>query len=208
MNQKQLIITIVIALLVGAAAGGGVWYWQNQKNKRLENQISDLKKQVESLKGGSNSGETSENDLTKDWKTYESKEYGYSIKYPKDWYFKDNIIKNWKSQETGEGGLDKNMARVDLLPVRSVITSLEAFVENEIKAMEEFAVKITKQEKMTVNSLEGIKIEGAFEDDAVIFITFYLLKDNKIYTISAYAGAGTSEKIQETLDNILNSVVI
>ncbi len=64
-----IIIIVVCALLVG-----GIVIWQYYGMPKEEEEVS---------------GEKLPEDETADWKTYRNEEYGYELKYYKDWTYKD-----------------------------------------------------------------------------------------------------------------------
>ena len=68
MNRKGITPIVIILIIVGVLVlAGGVWYWQNQKEKE-----------------GPKPGEIT-TDETANWKTYRNEEHGLEFKYPEDW---------------------------------------------------------------------------------------------------------------------------
>lgn len=91
---STIVVILITAFLSLTVAGGGVWYWQNQeaqkqktdsdkKTQELQKQVEDLKKEIEEAKSSDKDSETV------NWKTFSSTSYGYSIKYPSGWVYKD-----------------------------------------------------------------------------------------------------------------------
>lgn len=74
--QNQSIWTIILPTIIITAliVGGGIWWWQKSS---FEKEKETLQRQIEELEN-----QVSE---TSDWKIYENEEYGYQLKYPRDW---------------------------------------------------------------------------------------------------------------------------
>jgi len=84
-------VKIFVAIVITAAvAGGGVWYYQNQKAEKEQNdlnqRISDLEKKTaeSSITDENPSGPTTDQ-VAVTWKTYKNGLYGFNLQYPSNW---------------------------------------------------------------------------------------------------------------------------
>lgn len=86
--NKVLLITLV-TLLAAALTGAGVWYYMDQK-------AQNEKKSDENQTTGTNTPPTEEKtgtvDETANWKTYTDHEQRFTVKYPSDWSFQEDIV--------------------------------------------------------------------------------------------------------------------
>jgi hypothetical protein len=91
MSKKSIAIAIIaiIILIVGA----GVWKWQ--ENKKVEEvKKQEIAKQNEVKK--EEEKQKTEVDMN-DWKIYRNEEFGFEVKYPREWNFRnDNKLGNDK----------------------------------------------------------------------------------------------------------------
>lgn len=76
-------------IVIAGVIGGGVWYWQ--KNKSVDNQPTIVNQPVATTTAEVNQNSTSTStqqitDETANWTVYRNQTYGYSIKYPNNWY--------------------------------------------------------------------------------------------------------------------------
>lgn len=88
MNQKGISSIVIILIIAGVLAiGGGVWYWQSQKEKPAA-----CTQDAKLCPDGSYVSRTGSNcefaacpevkDETANWKTYRNEKYGFEFKYP------------------------------------------------------------------------------------------------------------------------------
>ena len=99
MEQEKGISTltgILIALLVAIIAAGGIWYYFNYYlNPAIEESSSGTQITIpEKESEEAASEEEATTGETADWKTYTNTKYGFSFKYPKDWYVHENDNEN------------------------------------------------------------------------------------------------------------------
>lgn len=92
-NHRILVLTLTVLLTAGVI-GGSTYYVLNQQNKAQQEYIDALRRDTLISKSGSNNEATkietpTVEDETVDWKTYTASKYGYSIKYPSSWVYKD-----------------------------------------------------------------------------------------------------------------------
>jgi len=104
-NTKTIWIAAVAVIITTLITGGGVYAWQNSSNKSIEQnlqqQITLLQNQISELKEAQKTQETTTQETTiketntpvantnSDWQTYEDKNSGFSLKYPKTIPFKN-----------------------------------------------------------------------------------------------------------------------
>lgn len=95
-----ILIVLIFSIIAAIASGAAVYYYsigktqveQKQKEEekeKIEKELEDLKKEYEKLKAENEQLKGSEEAETSDWKTYSSSKYGVSIKYPRNWVYKD-----------------------------------------------------------------------------------------------------------------------
>ncbi|NTU69845.1 hypothetical protein HGB13_03440 [bacterium] len=89
--KKQLIITIIIATILGVSGVGATWYFmdKNARDQKLETdkKIEDLEKQLKEIKSNTNGADEETSSLL----NYISKKYGLSFDYPKNWQVSEDI---------------------------------------------------------------------------------------------------------------------
>lgn len=144
---------------------------------------------------------------TADWKTYRNGEYGYEIKYPRDWTldisgYPENI--SFKEPTQTFTGVGVNMDN-------HVYNNLE---EVEKYWRENTALEIEKAEEIIDNSLKGYKVVGSIPafgetpNSKIIFITFPL--ENKGYSIYIMCSSDINlfDTYTKTFSRIINSFII
>lgn len=88
--MKTGVKVFIAIILTAAIAGGGVWYYQNQKaekdQKALDDQITALKsKTAESSVTNDNPSGPTTDQVAVTWKTYKNGLYGFNLQYPSNW---------------------------------------------------------------------------------------------------------------------------
>ena len=97
-----VILVIILSVVILGGVVGGAWYYtksQNSNNKsqtnpksQNSNTASVIPTEAEESLTDETGADTTTHDPTADWKTYENTKYGYTIKYPKEWYAIDKLI--------------------------------------------------------------------------------------------------------------------
>lgn len=113
-------------------------------------------------------------DLTKDWNTYKNDDFGFSIKYPKDWFlekYDDFVLDDVVSQRTylgalaGFGNFEPPLRRMQLPSISSCLADLFVGITDE-KTIEDWLAKPNRtflglspssREEISVNSVIGVK---------------------------------------------------
>lgn len=145
-------------------------------------------------------------DPTADWQTYTNTEYGYSIKYPKDW-----------NTSEPEGGPEKGR-RINFHPWRersfdkvdyqiSIIVndvgyekSLTVWLDEKIGSYSEEIKSLITREKVTLDNFEGEKVLEEVSQAGVYNI--YTKKNSFIYNfmLAPYSPKELSQLLPESLD--------
>lgn len=120
-NYLYLAIILIVSVIVGA----GIWWWQNS----LIQKPVACTQEAKICPDGSYVGRTGPNceftqcpatntDETANWQTYTNEEYGFEIKYPKDWHHDDSqplTVSLFKIFERGDCSLSvSGIGRQDL----------------------------------------------------------------------------------------------
>jgi hypothetical protein len=105
-----------------------------------------------------------ENDITKNWKVYRNEEFGFEIKYPRDWEYKiqdgggmgidDGIIfTNSKNQD--------NFIFFDLSPSGYYMGDVNKYAQEDFKIRE---FKIEAKENIVVDGIDGVKYTSSYDN--------------------------------------------
>lgn len=164
----------------------------------------------ESFKSAENNKQAK--DETADWLVYENKKYGYRMKYPKNWGFKD-FDKNGKIEIEKKlpeinslGGHDYGLISIEVVDAVN-FDSLEQWIDQNYSINESQRLRFKKEIK--INNHNGIyreitnSVAGGYQNDA------YILADNKIFKIKIdiyIANFEVQDKYKKTLDSILNTL--
>lgn len=86
-------IMVIIGIVAAGVAGGGAWYFGDQQAKKQkadsDKKIEELEKKIDELEKASKDSEESSDSEISGWKTFSDEGYGFSIKYPGEWVYKD-----------------------------------------------------------------------------------------------------------------------
>ena len=84
MSKTLSVLITILAVVVLAGIG---YYFLNQN---FQNQKDDLQSQITDLQNQAQTSESVSSVDTSDWKTYTNDTLGFSIKYPKEYFIKNN----------------------------------------------------------------------------------------------------------------------
>ena len=233
-SMPKLITTITIVVLVGTLFGS-LGYYLGNKNI-VKNTPVDIKYQKDQLekineKEIENNKQEDADFLEKiaDWKTYENKEYGFEVKYPKDWettgnspiFFDNPLYANKYKLFEGPGFEDKYKdyawISIDRYPEGTKTAAGTVAKDTEIK---DFIYKLyskdyfTSVEKTTIGGQEsyifGYK-PAWWEDGTTIkgqnnYFNVYLKQNNDIVVISMWSGPEYTN--YETLMTTFNQLIL
>jgi type II secretory pathway pseudopilin PulG len=88
MNKKLIIAVIILIIILVASVG--FWKWKSVRNAEVlrENQAKQeqqIQSQQQAAEEKTNQDNNQQNIDMSDWKTFRSEEYGFEVRYPKDW---------------------------------------------------------------------------------------------------------------------------
>jgi len=129
-----------------------------------------------------------------DWQTYSNEEYGYEVKYPKDWRTAECGItcQGFGPQSLGE----------DVVVAVNVISLPLPEVKQSLPVLSNPINKIIQEETVTVNNIQWIKLTIKQDISGTIFIENLTEQNDKTYDI----GVGTDEiNIVEIYNQILST---
>ncbi len=223
MTKKNVIITIVILLTLT----GGVVLW-NQKNSKQD--ITKPKQQIaketqeQKIAKGQVTQKEDDNQIqingeltqeekidTSDWKTYRNEEYGFEIKYPKDWIYINEYEEEyaWYIEFTQK---EKRYSYESAKPVYGAITLSVSKKNNpNLLSVEEF---IERRKKYTNFRVKKIKINGL---DAYYFMGYgegviiSNIPSDKISRLSVESpivstSSAITKEVRPVLQTMINSI--
>lgn len=197
------VISITALLLL---AGIGYLYWQNFLNKSAVEQLSTTQ----------TNNSPSKPDPYESWKSYASKRYGYTIKFPSTWIVVNETDTDGPYIRNLDLASSPNTPRDSGTGYPEGFQYIRVLVEDDTVAGKPVAewysalgtskisdgpVTYTPEsvEQVTINKLAAKKTKSVFtETDEVI----YILQNEKLYSIWLYPYGVSSDK---TIKQILNS---
>jgi len=187
-NKSFSKILILIIIIIITLVAGGFLAYQYLLVPKEEVKVSEVKMLEEVKKP-----EEVTKDEIADWKTYKNEEYGFEIKYPKDWHAEAEANPTFPGQEPGVikfgvsfenyppgEGYEKKDWRLILLGIE------ETSITKWLDTMKETEGKI---EEITINSLRGYKAVNP------VGIYAFVAKDKYVYSLMALFPDTITEKI-------------
>lgn len=217
-GHRILVLTLVILLTAGVM-GGGVYYVLNQQMKKQDKLIEELQKTASNAVTEKEEKKTETpvvKDETADWKTYSSAEYGYSIKYPKEYFLKEigadnldagigrNIIISNLSNPGIQDFVEGQKFSFDVRRSSATGYTLDSFFKERHASNDQF--KTTKIGITKFGSFDAIKYKT---DDTIGNYDSYglvVLKGSYVYQI--IGGTSSDQKLSDyetTFEAMINS---
>jgi hypothetical protein len=148
---------------------------------------------------GSQASQTAQTD-SKDWKTFSSAKYNYSVKYPNDWEYKDITSGN---SMNAVGFRPKNLKEDTLFNVAIEKSNLDysiALVKKELGGNSTYKSKTAS----TLNGQEFTVLNFESKTDSKVKPAVYLLaKDDLVYRFTA--GTSSDSAINSTVATMINT---
>ncbi len=192
MNQKSLFLAVALTALLVI---GGV-FWLMQKHPGTVNQPVVTEPTVDV----SIQAETEDPIDTSDWKTYRNEEYGFEIKYPKEYILEEN--NEWPRffQTTFTNTVDtRKSIDIKIDPADSKGEPSDVYLDSSVKG------------KMTIDGREAkvFFLQNGYCDGpnkcSSPIVAFTLRIRNRDYAISFYGFQNQITEISEDVLDVLNS---
>jgi len=188
MNKKisfpiAITITVLCAVVVGGVA---VWqYLSMPKEESLEGALGDE---------------------TADWKTYRNEEYGYEIKYPKNWYsYTSNPADIYlQPEEEVPGAIPGPYANAFEVKITLISpdTTLLLAIQDDFKKERKEEISFS-QENINIGGIDGLRIKTICEGVGCGAPEWFVIKDNYLYHFNSNLGySGTFDQILSTFNFI------
>jgi hypothetical protein len=191
-NQKVYFIVFTVFVLILL----GVLYYFVFYNKEEAQVITEEKTTEESSE---QNNETEEID-TSNWQTYESEEYGFSLKYPER-YLGDKFYSIWESENKDdmnllkEWGVNKGQETVFVISIYS--KGKKDFV------LDYFNFSFTDENKELKNNINANIITGGLSDNGLL-----VEKNDNIYIIQSSFASNSNLKEYDEFISILDKLII
>lgn len=173
-----ILITAVVSVLV---AGGGAWYFGDQQAKKQkadsDKKIADLEKKIEELKKASEESDDSE---TSGWKTFSDEGYGFLIKYPGNWVYKDygKINEGSKSVAFADSTATLPKEQTDQPAIISVSIADKAIAANDLSMCPTNVKKSTLTIGSGISAIKWTTLGTCSEDMYNYKMTTYEVKQS------------------------------
>ncbi|MFA5318041.1 MAG: hypothetical protein WC323_01000 [Patescibacteria group bacterium] len=150
--KKSLIITIISIIILALIGGGAVWYVKIQKQEVNPPVAGNEDRQSEIINPKSEIG-------TSDWLTYRNEEYGFEVRYPKEWYLYNcskeyNSLYVFMSDEKNNAGCNTNRGRINIMNTKNDYTKSTVYLNKNSK----YEVK-----DVVIGNLKLKQVDGSFE---------------------------------------------
>jgi len=201
--MKNIWIIALSVVLTGAIIGGGTYYFVNSKaekdKKELNRQISTLQKQVSDLESQPTTTTTAPTttstpptitpttDETANWQIYTSKDYGYSIKFPKDLYYKGDKVQQYPGEF---GAMDLIISDIENMGIQDVMqnekihitvtTSKKSADDTLYEYLTKEGIKASSISEIAINNVKSYKIQPSASQTAT---SVYTVNNNIVYNL-------------------------
>lgn len=202
-----------IVILVAGVAGFAVWFYWNQIDTICDNiNITAVKKtSTDKTKTATTTADTS---ATADWKTYTSTDYGFTIKYPKDWVVSEitasttsnpgialaspTTVSNRSQWEAPQNDINITYAATVATDVMNVLNKLGA------TTLDEYITKNNELTKIGSVSLGGTEGKDAIANGMAAYYSIYVVKNDHLYNVF-FNTVPSKDKLTDTEKNILST---
>jgi len=163
-----------------------------QQNSNAElSQISDLKSIITTLTFYKPSGTNAKpqyNTNIADWKTYRNEEYGYEIKYPRDWYLYSSNPSDIFIQPDKEnvGSIPGPHANAFEIKIKTVETNYD-LVQEVKPGFDQAGISFTK-EPINIGNIQGLKIASVCDGVGCGAPQWIIVKGNTLYHFDSNLG--------------------
>lgn len=189
--QKGSLKWLLIILAVVVVLGGGYLLYAKY-GKKSSTATSTTSPPATTTTPTANTTTPTITDETADWQTYTSKDYGYSIKFPQNLYYKGNKVQQYPDQS---GAQDLIISDVQNMGIQDILANekihLDILVQpNDGKTLNQFVDDsklggtISDKKEITLGSTQAIQFTLKNEFNEIIVYTF-VLKGNNIYILRA-----------------------
>jgi len=203
-----LVVFLTLIITAGLIGGGGYYYFNKKATKEkndLQAQIDDLNTKLIAAKKEaastvtSTSGATATADETASWQTYSSIKWVYSIKFPKEYYYRgdevqkdpaggkgvqDLIISDVKDMNINGDNLAKEKIHVDVSTTESKGKTLANFVDT-------YKIGTTSGRKdIKLGSSDAIQLNSSL-DGGGVRIYIFTRNNDFIYILRGESGNKT-----------------
>jgi len=200
--KKSIIIASIVIIL--ALIGGGVFWYFKQSNKPINPSVTENENQP-------SENPKSEIINTDDWLTYRNEEYGFELKYPKEWIIEDNKNMFLFQTEERQKQLDKNLmvpiSNFSIFVARSIseLPSSQKYYNMDKIGLEQWINKEIDEQYLSdkrivkINNINGYRVSTGIYTEGFFFDSIYVEHNYKIYVFNIL-----DLKLKE-IDRIINS---
>ncbi len=187
-KQKKIILWIIVAVLGIIMA----FFWFNSAAKRISKLgegFKDIK--LPQIENRIPAVETEQKNETADWKTYTNEKYGFEIKYPNKWYFKEierGIVEGgiyfsqYLPEEESGGTVFTNESLNISINQPAPQDSLLEFIENYLNLSASIKFEI---ENIKIDGIDAIKIKVVCDGVGCGNPHWFVIKNNNVYIFSS-----------------------
>lgn len=191
-NSSLLIPVIITVILTAIIVGGGIYWWANQKQTKLNNEISSLRTQIDQLKQGSVPTPTPK-DETDSWRTYQNKKYGFEVRYPLSWFFIDcnssYIGFSYSQSNLPACFTDQNQPHINIKVTEGSTVGIEKYIEDAQHSIDNYSkALITVNDNISATKFTGLvkSEEGPGPTGGLQTIKVLFSHNNNIYQVYYY----------------------
>jgi len=174
-NWKYILIVIILATIVGGGILAWQYWWVPKEKGKTPEKITQ--------------------DETADWKTYRNEDYGFAMKYPKDWVFEESKDEEGASiffhtlKKDEYNMYFKNSFTIYIM--KTTYTNVQKWFDNAYK--DRSPELVPDKKIIIINDNEWLYIFDPITFGGCFGISITLIKNSRLYTITEYCGSETEE---------------